>query len=95
MGAEKEPFSRIEDLDEGPAVLTSNSPNEAVQPKKKVEKVVKKGFLNDLSAKGKISNIYPDSGSSEGTGGAKGGILMFFMNNLKLGAVATVRNTAL
>lgn len=34
---------------------------------------MKKGFLNDLSQKGKASNIYPDAGSAEGEGGAKGG----------------------
>ena len=35
---------------------------------------VKKGFLNDLASKGKTSNIYPDTGSSEGQGGSKGGM---------------------
>lgn len=76
-----ESISRVDQLESSePAPMTSNA---AALPKK-TEKVVKKGFLNDLSAKGKMSNIYPEHGSDEGVGGAKGGTYQRFMSKCQV-----------
>lgn len=74
---------RVEQLDEPePEILASASA--AFGPKQKPQKVIKKGFLNDLSSKGKASNIYPEKGSAEGEGGAKGGTYQRFMSKCQV-----------
>lgn len=82
-----ESISRVDQLESSepaadvvPPPMTSTA---AALPKK-TEKVVKKGFLNDLSAKGKTSNIYPEHGSDEGVGGAKGGTYQRFMSKCQV-----------
>ena len=52
--------------------------------KRNGDPVIKKGFLNKLSAEGKTSSLYPEVGSSEGAGGAKGGTYERFMSRCKV-----------
>lgn len=57
---------------------------EVKSAKRNGEPIIKKGFLNKLSTEGKSSSLYPEGGSSEGAGGAKGGTYERFMSRCKV-----------